>query len=192
MKKNRYNQRNQFYMLYILIGIILGCILCCVLLQSNQGYITDFLFEKEAAWFCDVSNGKLFFYLLKKRIVSLFLFLCLSCLFSPQSAFMIFLFLWGGYYGLFISMTMYYKNIDMIAEALLCFFPHSILYFFALLCVVNLFSSSNTYCAVEEKSKKKKIIKYFLKIFVIIFCVVTGILFEINSKIFLKSFFINI
>lgn len=93
---------------------------------------------------------------------------------------------------MFTSMMMFYKNIDVFLYALLCFFPHSILYFFSILSVVNLLSSSGTYSSNEVRSKKKRFIKYFLKIFVIICGACIGMFFEINSKNFLKAFFTNI
>lgn len=193
MKKNKtYQRSNQYYIICILLGILIGCISCAIIIQNNHSFITDFMIEKEMGWIDDVSDKAVFLYILKKRFCCFCIFICLSFLFSPQFAFCAFLFLWGGYYGMFTSMMMFYKNIDVFFNALLCFFPHSILYFFSILSVVNLLTSSGTYSSIDVRSKKKRFFKHFLKIFVIICGVGIGIFFEINSKFFLKTFFTNI
>lgn len=190
MMNNKMKQNNnQYYMICIVLGIIAGCIWCAVMLQNHQSFITDFMMSKELGWLNQVSEKGLFLYILKKRVCCFCILICLSFLFSPRFAVSVISLLWGCYYGMFMSMILFYKNMNQIMNVWLSFFPHTIFYFLSILLVVNLFDEFNTYSSREEKKKKKLFFKYFLKTFVIICCLGMGIFFELNSKFFLNSFF---
>lgn len=192
MKMNLFKHENQNYMFCILIGIIVGCICCAVMIQNDNSIISGFMIEKEFGGVNSVSDKALLFYLLKKRICLICILICLSYLFSYRFVYFLILFLWGGYYGLFISMTLLCKNIQMFFYGLLCFFPHSLLYFFSILLISDFFTNTYTYGRTKMGWKKKNNLKYFLKIFVIICCMGIGIFFEFKSKFFLETFFTNI
>lgn len=185
------NQGHQLYIVFLFLGIVLGSITCGFLLQKNHGFIVDFMMSREQINFSEMKHRALFLYLVKNRVLCLTIFLLLAMLFSFPKAFLVSLFCWGGYYGFFVSLILYYKNIEMVPRTLLCFFPHWIFYYLGILSIVNFFQSRNTYCSLNQPYLKNQKCKYFLKIFVIFICFVIGLFFEFYSQNFLKEIFTN-
>lgn len=175
-----------------LFGIFLG-----VVLGSILYYIYFFLCGYDIVDFQDMGNVtalnekgvvNLTIYIVKKRIILLFLFIFGLSICSSDFIYSVFFGGFGLFYSLFTCYYFLHYKFEGLLKAYSLLFPHFIFYFFAILIIGSFFLPENTSSGLYSQKKKKKISFQIFKIIVTIFLLVLGIYFEIHSGN-LKNFF---
>ncbi len=169
----------------ILFGFCLGCILCWVMYVHGNGNLLSLgLEDYDISAVLNVPNDKLFFILLKKRIIQMLIFFLFAMLTSYYVTVFCFCSGFGVYYSLVLCDLIIQYGLSGLGYGVVCFFPHYIFYFFAIFFLGRLYEQSKIY----KYTVKKGIL--FFKIFVIFLFVVIAFFWESQfQKNFLKYFF---
>lgn len=169
----------------IVLGVVVGCILLVYASLKQQVQFLDCLRDISGELFNQYPKSDLFIYLLKKRSCILILFLLCTCITNFSISGKVIGFLWGVYYGYIASLQILQNGLYEMKQTLFLFFPHSLLYFIAILCIGFAFGINNTCCSYLECNKNTKVIQYFFKIFVIFLLCVLGLILEMKMLEFI-------
>lgn len=163
---------------FIIFGILVGSIGYFLLLLFGNYEYAYTPSEVELSALSFVKNNEVFWYLLRKRVCMLILFLCLSFILSYRFAIYLYGFGFGIFYGYSVSSWFLHDGIHGFIKIMIAFFPHYIFYFVSILFVGSLMRDRNTYSVLKNNSNKVNILKYFLKIIVIFLLLIIGVFFE--------------
>lgn len=188
--KRLYNQKDFFRYIYIplLIGIVIGSFLFVYFVIQCGDLYEEGFFQYSVDGIENITSNQLYLFILKRRIPQFLLFFILLNVFSYPVVMCSSEGIFGGYYGYVISQLIYQFGMKGLLYGEVCFFPHYIFYGTGMFLLGKWFY----YISEQEIITKNNVknVQYFFKIFVIIFLLFLGVLWEIKiQKNILKIFY---
>jgi hypothetical protein len=189
MIKKRLYEKDYYLIFYIplLIGIVSGTVMYIYLQLQSFSLMEEGLENYSIAGVLSLSDMELIRYILKRRICQLFFLLLMSGVISYAILLAGYCGLFGCCYGLAFAQMFYQYGFEGCIYCVLCFFPHFISYGFVIYFIGKWFL-----CIPRERMLGMESVKrsqYFLKIFVIIFFFVFGMIWEIKFQKNILNYF---
>ena len=173
----------------LMLGIFIGCILFGILIICDGNQWLDLgLEEYDVVATMNLSQEKILFYLLRKRILQIILYILIMILTSYSFASILYCGGFGCYYGFLLCNLVVKYNLYGFGYVFACFFPHYLFYFILIYVCGKKNNERNGYH--NDRCKNVNIIQYLFKIFVIFMLFTFAIIWETNfQKNFLNYFF---
>jgi hypothetical protein len=189
MVQKRLYEKDYYVIFYIplLIGIVAGAVMYIYLKLQSFSMVEEGLESYSIAGIMSLSDMELFRYILKRRVCQLFLLLLMSGLISYAVLLVGYCGLFGCCYGLAFAQMFYQYGFEGCIYCVLCFFPHFICYGLVIYFIGKWF-----FCISKEQMlgiENVKRSQCFLKIFVIIFLFVFGMIWEIKFQKNILNYF---
>lgn len=190
MNKN-IEERKITYITYlpVVLGVLAGSLFFFIMFMYHSGQIMgQGLEDYKISGVLDLPTVSLLFYILKRRMGQLLLFVMLLFLSSYSIAAFCYCFFFGAYYGIVICSLLVKFGINGLVYGMICFFPHYLIYF------VTIYLVGKWFCMIPAAriythTNVNKMQNVF-KCFVIVILILAAIIWEIKfQKNFLNSFY---
>lgn len=166
----------------VIAGVIAGCLFFFLMMKYNPDRVMECGLENyKMGATLDLPVLYLIFYVLKRRVGQLMLFVLLVILSSYFVAVACYCFGFGLYYGVVLCNLLVKFGIHGLFYGIVCFFPHYLIYFLTMYLAGKwFFIMSSTNCSCTNVNKLQKFVKYFVIITAIMVAIIWEIKFQKN------------
>lgn len=172
------NKKNigSYIYFFVLIGCLVGSLLFLIIKIKSGMKILDLdLQEYPISSLLNLSEEKLFFYILEKRVGQIILFIALASLCSYSVAAFTYCFCSGFCYGIVLCEQIVQYGINGLFFGLSCFFPHYLIYIFVIYFLLKLEEGKHHY---TNKKAYSVIFRNFFLLFLLMVAIGWEIIYQ--------------
>lgn len=194
MEKGRLEHRLSYATyLALLSGVFLGSIVYLILYHNQLIFFENDLEAYQISGVLGLPERRLLFYILRRRIGQILLYILLTVIFSYPAATALLCFVFGTYYGVAVSSFLLKFGMKAAGYLNFCFFPHYIFYFLALYLLGKWFyvQKNGYYGGYKNVYSFPNYVKLFVIFMFLVFAVLWEVYFQKNILNFFYQYIVQ-